>query len=143
MIGPEFTYWHPNKSQNTVVTGEGGGTLAHAQRDQMGADVRVGYLVTPDFLVFGKGGYASSSQRETFFAPAGGTSFTSRGHADGYQYGGGVEYTLHDKFSSIPAACMSAHSMSARSTTITRPTITRWAASASGSNKHRILRICG
>lgn len=102
VIGPEFTYWHPNKNQNTVVTGQGGGTFAHEQRDQLGADVRVGYLVTPDFLVFGKGGYASSSQRERFFAPVGGTSFTSRGHADGYQYGGGVEYTLHDKFSAVP-----------------------------------------
>lgn len=102
VIGPEVTYWHPNNSRNTVVTGQGGGTLFHQQRDQIGADVRVGYLVTPDVLVFGKGGYASSSQRQRFVAPAGGTSFSSSGHADGYLYGGGVELTLHDKFSAIP-----------------------------------------
>ena len=103
VIGPEFTYWHPNHNQNTVVSnGAIGGTVVHQQRDQLGADVRIGYLVTPDLLAFGKGGYASDAQRKAFFAPTGETSYISHGHADGYQFGGGVEYTLRDRFSSLP-----------------------------------------
>jgi outer membrane immunogenic protein len=102
VIGPEFTYWHPNKNQNTVVTSGPAGTLYHEQRDQLSGDVRVGYLVTPDFLVFGKGGYVNEAQRRVFVAPGGVAGVSSRGRADGYQYGGGLEFTLHDKFSSIP-----------------------------------------
>jgi outer membrane immunogenic protein len=103
VIGPEFTYWRPNNNRNTVVTpGDIGGTLYHQQRQQLSGDIRVGYLFTPDVLVFGKGGYVNEAQRELFVAPPGETSFYGHGHADGYQYGGGVEFTLHDKFSSIP-----------------------------------------
>lgn len=103
VIGPEFTYWHPNDGRNTVATPtDAGGAFYRQQRDQLSGDIRVGYLVTPDFLVFGKGGYVNEAQRTFLVAPAGGFSATGRGHADGYQYGGGVEYTLHDKFSSLP-----------------------------------------
>ncbi len=103
VIGPEFSYWHPNHNQNTVVTaGDIGGVVVHQQRDELAGDIRVGYLVTPDFLVFGKGGYVNEAQRKAFFAPTGETGYFGRGHADGYQYGGGVEFTLHDKFSSVP-----------------------------------------
>jgi outer membrane immunogenic protein len=102
VVGPEFSYWQPNNNRNTIVSGGPGGTLYHQQRDQLAGDVRVGYLVTPDFLVFGKGGYVSEAQRELFVAPAGQSGYFGRGHADGYQYGGGVEFTLHDKFSAVP-----------------------------------------
>jgi outer membrane immunogenic protein len=102
VVGPEFTYWHPNHSQNTNVTDFAGTTVVHQQRDQLGADIRVGYLVTPDLLVFGKGGYASDSQRRAIFAPTGALVSYGSGHADGYQFGGGVEYTLHDRFSALP-----------------------------------------
>jgi outer membrane immunogenic protein len=103
VVGPEFTYYRPNNGRNTVITaGDVGGTMYHQQRDQLSGDVRIGYLVTPDFLVFGKGGYVNEAQRQLFVAPTGETSFTGRGHADGYQYGGGVEFTLHDKFSAVP-----------------------------------------
>jgi outer membrane immunogenic protein len=103
VVGPEFSYWRPNRDQNTVVSpGAIGGTVVHQQRDQLGAAVRLGYLVTPDLLIFGKGGYANSDQRKAFFAPAGETSYFGRGRADGYQFGGGIEYTLHDRFSSLP-----------------------------------------
>ena len=103
VVGPEFDYWHPNNGRNTVVSaGDIGGTVVHEQRDEMAADVRVGYLVTPDLLVFGKGGYANESQRKIFYAPSGENGYYGSGHADGYQYGGGIEYTLHDKFSMVP-----------------------------------------
>ena len=101
VVGPEFSYWHPNHDQNTVVTSVRGTTVAHSQRDQLGAAVRVGVLATPDLLVFGKGGYANVGQREAFYAPATRTVY-GRGHADGYQVGGGVEYTLHDRFAAAP-----------------------------------------
>jgi outer membrane immunogenic protein len=101
VVGPEFNYWHENHGGNTVTTGLPGGTVYHQQRDQIGGGVRVGYLVTPDFLVFGKGGYVSEGQRKLVVADDGASSF-GHGHADGYQYGGGVEFTLHDKFSAVP-----------------------------------------
>lgn len=101
VIGPEFNYWHENHGGNTVVTSYPDSVVAHQQRDQIGGDVRVGYLVTPDFLVFGKGGYVNESQRR-LVAFDNGTASYGRGHADGYQYGGGVEFTLHDRFSAMP-----------------------------------------
>jgi len=52
-------------------------------------------------LVFGKGGYVNEAQRKLVVADDGASAY-SRGHADGYQYGGGVEFTLHDKFSAVP-----------------------------------------
>jgi outer membrane immunogenic protein len=103
VIGPEFSYWHPNHNNNTVVTPVGaGGAFLHEQRDQLAGDVRVGYLVSPDFLVFGKGGYVNEAQRELLVAPTGQVASFNRDHVGGYQYGGGVEFTLHDKFSSVP-----------------------------------------
>ena len=103
VIGPEVNYWRPNHSQNTVGSLTPGGDLAIRQsRDQWGSAVRVGYLVTPDFLVFGKGGYVSNSQREALLSPTGDLIGTRRRHTAGYQYGGGVEFTLHDHFSFAP-----------------------------------------
>jgi len=101
VIGPEFNYWHENHGGNTVATGFDGGYVLHQQRDQIGGDIRVGYLVTPDFLVFGKGGYVNEGQRRLIAYNDGSSSY-GRGRADGYQYGGGVEFTLHDKFSAVP-----------------------------------------
>ncbi|PXA85015.1 hypothetical protein DMC47_38410 [Nostoc sp. 3335mG] len=99
VIGPEASYWRANNwSQN--CTGEtGGGTLCNKSFEEWGAAVRAGYLVTPQTLVFAKGGYVSNEQRQAFAAPAGGTPFYNHYRTDGYQVGGGVEYTVGDKFS--------------------------------------------
>jgi outer membrane immunogenic protein len=103
VVGPEFSYWQPNDNRNAVITPSvAGSTLYHDQRDQLAGDIRVGYLVTPDVLVFGKGGYVNESQRERLVSAQGQTISYNRGRADGYQYGGGVEFTLHDKFSAVP-----------------------------------------
>ena len=104
VIGPEFTYWHPNHGQNTVgALTAGGGERFVQSRDQLGAAVRIGYLANPNLLLFGKGGYVSGAQRAYFIAPPGGISTVDRYHTDGYQVGGGVEYTLHDRFSFAPS----------------------------------------
>jgi outer membrane immunogenic protein len=104
VIGPEFTYWRPNRGENrTVVPGVAGGTVVHEGREMLSGDIRIGYRATPDLLIFGKGGYVSQSQRSYFFAPVGQTGYATRGHPDGYQFGGGLQYAPHDRFSFAPA----------------------------------------
>ncbi len=103
VIGPEVNYWQPNHRDNLVgfINTQGNSALRQS-RYQLGAAVRVGYLVTPDFLVFGKGGYVSDDQRRVVFNKAGALIINDRFRTDGYQYGGGLEYTLHDRFSFAP-----------------------------------------
>lgn len=104
VIGPEFTYWRPNRGENrTSMPGVAGGTVYHEGREMLSGDIRIGYRVTPDLLVFGKGGYVNQSQRSYFNAPIGQTSYSTKGHPDGYQVGGGVQYSPHDRFSFAPA----------------------------------------
>ncbi|UAK24747.1 outer membrane protein [Sphingomonas nostoxanthinifaciens] len=104
VVGPEVTYWRPNDNRNTnSVPGVNGGTVSHQGREMWSGDIRVGYRVTPDLLVFGKGGYVNQAQRSFFDAPAGQVGYATRGHADGYQFGGGVQFAPHDRFSFAPA----------------------------------------
>ncbi len=103
VVGPEFNYWQPNHRDNLVgfVNVQGNDALRQS-RYQMGAAVRIGYLISPDFLIFGKGGYVSDDERRVVFNRADAVIIDDRFRTDGYQYGGGVEYTLHDKFSFAP-----------------------------------------
>lgn len=102
VIGPEFNYWQPNHRDNTVAFLNAQDALALRQsRYQLGSAVRIGYLISPDFLVFGKGGYVNETERRTIFLPTGDV-LRNQFRTDGYQYGGGVEYTLHDKFAFAP-----------------------------------------
>jgi outer membrane immunogenic protein len=94
VIGPEGSYWRANNWTENCTPGGGGGTICQKSFEEWGAAVRAGYLVTPRFLVFGKGGYVNNEQRKRFDAPAGQTSFYDHYSADGYQVGGGVEYTV-------------------------------------------------
>jgi len=55
-------------------------------------------LVTPQLLVYAKGGYVNNEQRKRFDAPVGETSFYDHYRTDGYQLGGGAEYSLTDMF---------------------------------------------
>lgn len=104
VIGPEVSYWRPNHNRNTTsAPGVTGGTVFHEGRDMWAGDVRIGFRATPDLLVFGKGGFVTQAQRSTFLAPAGQTGYATRGHADGYQVGGGVQFAPNDHFSFVPA----------------------------------------
>jgi outer membrane immunogenic protein len=98
VIGPEATYWRANNySQNCTGT-VGGGSLCNRSFEEFGVGVRAGYLVTPQMMVFGKGGYVTNEQRKLFEAPAGQSSFYDHYNTDGYQVGGGVELSMADRF---------------------------------------------
>ena len=108
VVGAEGSYWRPNHGSDDC-TGFGGGVLCQQSFRELGAAVRVGYLVTPKILVFGKGGYVNNLQRNSFVSSTGlfyvngnivgpGFSASRRYSTDGYQAGGGVEYSLTDMF---------------------------------------------
>ncbi len=100
VIGPEATYWRANKWNSNQTGGNNGGLVDAKSFEEFGAAVRAGYLVTPKILVYGKAGYVSNEQRKSFIpaAATGETAFYGHGRTDGYQVGGGVEYSLTDMF---------------------------------------------
>jgi outer membrane immunogenic protein len=99
IIGPEASYWRANHWNENCTPGVGGGgSLCTKSFEEWGAAVRAGYLVTPQLLVFGKGGYVNNEQRRRVDAPAGQSSLYEHFRTDGYQVGGGVEYSLTDMF---------------------------------------------
>ena len=94
VIGPEASYWTAKNGNENCAAGVVGGTVCTKQFQEIGAAVRIGYLVSPQFLVFGKGGYVNNEQRKAYSGTATQTGFYDHYHTDGYQVGGGVEYTL-------------------------------------------------
>ncbi len=105
VIGPEASYWRANDWTENCTSGINGGSVCRTSFEEYGAAVRVGYLITPSLLVFGKGGYVSNEQRKRFDATSNlyyvngqivgpETSYYNHGRTDGYQFGGGVEYSL-------------------------------------------------
>lgn len=94
VIGAEASYWTPGKGNENVTGLAGGRTIAHKAFEEWGAAVRAGYLVTPQLLVFGKAGYVNGEQRKRITGPVGNTLVYDHYRADGYQVGGGVEYTV-------------------------------------------------
>lgn len=101
VVGAEGSYWRANKWTENNTGGVNGGNIAHKSFEEYGAAVRAGYLFTPNLLVFGKGGWVTNDQRKRFDAPVGETSFYNHTGTDGYQVGGGVEYTL-PSFTGVP-----------------------------------------
>jgi outer membrane immunogenic protein len=108
VVGAEGSYWRPNKG-SSACGDFGGGTLCQRSRYEIGAAVRIGYLVTPALLVFGKGGYVHDRQRNSFQSSSGlyyvdgavvgpGYSNSAPSSSDGYQAGGGVELSLTPMF---------------------------------------------
>lgn len=95
VVGPEASYWRANKwTDNSTVIG--GGVLDHKSFQEYGAAVRAGYLIQPRLLVFGKAGYVNNEQRKRYTTPIAGRSYYNHFSSDGYQVGGGVEYTITD-----------------------------------------------
>ncbi len=108
VVGAEGSYWRPNKGTSDC-TSLNGGALCQQSSHELGAAIRVGYLLTPSLMVFGKGGYVNDKQRNSFLSSTGlyyvngnivGPGFSATDHysTDGYQAGGGVEYSLTPMF---------------------------------------------
>ena len=94
VIGPEASFWRANNWSQNCSAGVIGGSVCHKSFEEWGGAIRAGYLVTPQLLAFAKGGYVVNEQRKAFDAPAGESSYYNHGRTDGYQVGGGVEYSL-------------------------------------------------
>jgi len=99
VVGPEVSYWHPDAGRNAVNSDNGRATTVGG--DIWGAAVRVGFRATPSLLIFGKGGYVNQSQSSYVATPS--AVLRSSYHVDGYQVGGGVQYSPADRFSFVPA----------------------------------------
>ena len=98
VVGPEATYWRANDYTENCTPGAAGGTLCNKSFDEFGVGVRAGVLLAPQVLVFGKGGFVTNEQRKRFTAPVGQSSFYDHYNTDGYQVGGGVEFSMADRF---------------------------------------------
>lgn len=94
VIGAEASYWTPGKGNENSTGLANGNSIDHKAFEEWGAAVRAGYLVTPQMLVFGKAGYVNGEQRKRIEGPTGNTLVYDHYRADGYQVGGGVEYTV-------------------------------------------------
>lgn len=98
VIGAEGSFWRANNWSEICEPGVIGGTVCLKSFEEWGAAVRAGVLVTPQLLVYAKGGYVNNEQRKRFDAPPTETSFYDHYRTDGYQLGGGAEYSLTDMF---------------------------------------------
>jgi outer membrane immunogenic protein len=108
VVGPEGTYWRANNwSENCVRGGQAapsgvfqvpganyGGSICSKSFQEYGAGVRAGVLLSPNFLVYGKGGYVNNEQRKSVTGATGQQIVYDHYSTDGYQVGGGVEYSL-------------------------------------------------
>jgi hypothetical protein len=93
-IPVEGSFWRPgNGNENTTGLADGN-SIDHKAFEEWGAAVRAGFLVSPQMLVFGKAGYVNGEQRRRIEGTTGATLVYDHYRADGYQVGGGVEYTL-------------------------------------------------
>jgi outer membrane immunogenic protein len=98
VLGPDFTYWRGRAENVNTVTG--GGVIRDKGFNELGAGLRAGYLLTPKILIFGTGGFARAENRIAYSGTpgTGGGAFSDEHHVDGYQLGGGVEYSLTKRF---------------------------------------------
>ncbi|WP_313436621.1 outer membrane beta-barrel protein [Novosphingobium sp.] len=94
VIGAEGSFWKPGSGNENCNGLPDGNSVCHKGFEEWGAAVRAGFLATPQLLVFAKGGYVNGEQRRRIDGPTGDTLVYDHYRADGYQVGGGVEYTL-------------------------------------------------
>lgn len=94
VIGPEASYWRSSHYGENCGGLSNGDSTCDRSFHEWGAAVRVGYLPRPDLLLFAKGGYVNSGQDTRLEGPTGAQLAYSKSSTDGYQVGGGVEYTV-------------------------------------------------
>ncbi|WP_084583081.1 outer membrane protein [Sphingomonas azotifigens] len=99
VIGAEGSYWRASDWTENCSAASGG-TVCHKSFDEYGAAVRAGVLATPQLLIFAKGGYVNNEQRKRLDTPTGG--YYDHFNTDGYQVGGGVEYSLTGEQTRMP-----------------------------------------
>ncbi len=68
VIGAEGSYWRANDWTENCTAASNGSTCQKSF-EEWGAAVRAGALVTPNTLVFAKGGYVNNEQRKRFTMP--------------------------------------------------------------------------
>ena len=107
VVGAEASYWRASSWSENNTSGLNGGIVHHKAFQEYGGAIRAGYLITPKLLVFGKGGYVSNEQRKSFI-PTNNLFYVNgrivgperpyynHVNADGFQAGGGAEYSLTD-----------------------------------------------
>ncbi|TCM21435.1 outer membrane immunogenic protein [Novosphingobium sp. PhB165] len=94
VIGAEGSYWQSSSSAENCQVLPDTNNICHKSFEEWGAAVRAGYLVTPQLLVFAKGGYVNNEQRRRIDDSFGTQLVRDHFNTGGYQLGGGVEYTL-------------------------------------------------
>ncbi|MEJ2457392.1 MAG: outer membrane beta-barrel protein [Novosphingobium sp.] len=94
VIGAEGSFWRPGGGNENCTGLPDGNNICHKAFEEWGAAVRAGYLVNPDFLVFAKAGYVNREQRRRIDDASGSQLVYDHYRADGYQVGGGAEYTV-------------------------------------------------
>lgn len=94
VIGAEGSYWRPGSGNENCTDLSDGNGICHKAFQEWGGAIRAGYLLTPQVLVFGKAGYVNGEQRRAITGPTGDLLVYDHYRADGYQAGGGVEFTL-------------------------------------------------
>ena len=97
VVGAAGTYFltEKNAENGRTVTG---GTVYHKSFSEYGGTVRAGYLVTPDLLLYGTGGFVWNDQRRALITPTGGTAYYKTYTTNGWQAGVGAEYDLNKTF---------------------------------------------
>lgn len=98
VVGPEASFWRANDWTENCAA-QSGGSACTKSFQEYGVGVRAGFLATPQLLVFGKGGYVGNEQRKRYTTTAVGRSYYDHYNTDGYEFGGGVEYSMANRFS--------------------------------------------
>lgn len=94
VIGAEGSFWRAEGWNQNCSPLPAGNRICHKAFEEWGAAVRAGFLATPDLLIFAKAGYVNGEQRRRIDGPTGAQLVYDHYRADGYQVGGGAEYTL-------------------------------------------------
>lgn len=93
LVGAEGSYWRANNWNENCTGLADGNNICHKSFEEWGAAVRAGYITSSGLLLFGKAGYVNAEQRKRIDNPAGAQLVYDHYRADGYQVGGGVEFS--------------------------------------------------